>query len=120
MGRSAKGPLACGLALGLALLFASPRGGVPRLTDALFALGSGFLIVGLALVIANLRFFAPALWGTGMLRRLFRGEAKTGREETEDYARFRVRTGGHAGAPLLLGLGIVLVVLSAFTCTMGG
>ena len=92
------------------------RGG---LTDLLFALGSGMLIVGLCLLLSNLKAFASMRWGTRMLKRLFRGEARTVREETEDYARYRASLGGHGEAVPMLALAFVLLALSAVTAVYG-
>ena len=105
-------PFAFGLALGAAL-FALGRTGGPILSDLLFSLGSGLLIAGLIRLLSNLRAFASFAWGVRMLKRLIAGEARSGREETEDYRRFRAARGGHADAPWLLLAAACLLLLSA-------
>ena len=110
-------PFGIALALGGLLYWLQrSRGG---LSDLLFALGSGMLIVGLCLMLSNLKAFASMRWGTRMLKRLFRGEARTGREETEDYARYRASLGGHDEAVPLLALAGAALLLSALTAVCG-
>ncbi|MBR1408598.1 MAG: DUF3899 domain-containing protein [Clostridia bacterium] len=106
-------PFAAGLAIGLALLLLSgAKGG---LSDVFFCLGSGMLLAALLRTLSNLRAFASFSWGVRMVKRLFRGEAKSGREETEDYARYRESLGGHADAPLLWIAAALLLALAALT-----
>ncbi len=103
---------------GLLLFLLEVRAGllstVP-ISDFFFAFGSGFLVVGLIRMLSNLRMFASLLWGTRMLKRLFLGQARSGREETEDYAAFRKQMGGHEDAKFLLVTAGILIVLSILT-----
>ena len=110
--RISPGPFAFGLALGAALFFLG-RGSGPVLSDLLFSLGSGLLLAGLVRLLSNLRAFASFAWGVRMLKRLVAGEARSGREETEDYRRCRARAGGYADAPWLLIAAACLMLLSA-------
>ena len=102
------------LALGLGLFCAQLllRGSGAPAADLTFALGSGFLIVGLVRLLANLKMFASFLWGVRMVKRIFRNEARHGGEEARDYAAFRERMGGHEDALPLTLIGLVLVFLS--------
>ena len=110
--RFAKGPTAAALLLGLLLFAARGSRGRAWLSDLFFSLGSGALLVGLVRLLGNLRMFASLAWGTGLLKRLFRGEARTGRQESEDYARYRNGKSGHEDAPWLLLAAAVLMILS--------
>lgn len=106
-------PFVAGLAAGLVLILLSgAKGGF---TDVFFCLGSGMLIAALLRTLSNLRAFASFSWGVRMLKRLFRGEAKSGREETEDYARYRDSLGGHADVPFLWIAAAVFLALAALT-----
>ncbi|MBE5807295.1 MAG: DUF3899 domain-containing protein [Clostridiales bacterium] len=111
--RLSKGPLIASAALGLALFaLTCARMGGARATDLLFCLSNGFLIVGLLRLLSNLKAFASFLWGVRMLKRIFRNDFGTGRQETEDYARYREGMGGHRDVPVLLGAAAILFALS--------
>ena len=105
-------PFLAGLGAGAVLALLS---GARSLSDLLFCAGSGFLIAALVRTLSNLRMFASFSWGTRMLKRLFTGEARSGREETEDYARYRAGLGGHRDAPLLWAAAVILLALAALT-----
>ena len=82
------------------------------LSDLLFSMSSGALIVGLCQLVSNSGILASFPWGVKMLKRLFRGEARSGREETEDYRSYRASVGGHTEwLPLIL-ISVILFVLS--------
>ena len=106
-------PFAAAGGLGILLFALSRPGGMGSLSDFLFCLGSGALLVGLFRLLSNLRAFASFFWGVRFLKRLFRGEARGGREETEDYRLYRESRGGHADAGALLFLSGLLFALSA-------
>ena len=108
-------PFLAGLGAGAVLALLS---GARSLSDLLFCAGSGFLIAALVRTLSNLRMFASFSWGTRMLKRLFTGEARSGREETEDYAAYRGSLGGHADAVPLLIASAVLMVLSRVTARL--
>ncbi|MCR4708309.1 MAG: DUF3899 domain-containing protein [Clostridiales bacterium] len=104
--------------LGICLFLAALGRGMGTLSDALFCLGSGALIVGVLRLLSNLRAFASFSWGIRFAKRLFRQEARTGREETEDYRAYRESLGGHRDAPWLLALSLLLFALSALTARL--
>ncbi|MBR1709148.1 MAG: DUF3899 domain-containing protein [Clostridia bacterium] len=112
-----KFPFLLSAVLAVALfLFTRHAGTWPAaISDALFCLASGCLVVGLCLLLSNLKMFASFTWGIRFLRRIFRGDARTGREETEDYARYREQMGGHPEAAPLLILAVIFLALS-FVC----
>ena len=82
------------------------------LTDLLFSLASGALIVGLVRLLGNMKMFASLNWGTRLLKRVFLNRARSGRVETEEFAAFRSSRGGHADALPLLVASAVLAALS--------
>ena len=108
-------PFVIALILG-AVLYAG--GHMHGISDVFFALGSGFLIVGLIRMLGNLKMFASFNWSFRFIKRLFTGRAGTGREETEDYARYRERLGGHADAKILLILAAILIGLAAVAAVL--
>ncbi len=81
-------------------------------SDLLFALGSGALIVGIIALLGNLKMFASLSWGTRMLKRIFLNRMRGGREETEDYLAFRSRPASRADAVPLLIASAVFILLS--------
>ncbi len=105
-------PYFAALALGVILFLASGAQQGNVVSDGLFALASGALIVGLVRTLGNLKMFASLSWGTRLLRRVFVNRARSGREESEDYAAYRRKSGGHADAPALLIASAVLMILS--------
>ena len=113
--RLSSGAMIASFALGIGLYALTRlRFGVWSTSDLLFSLSNGFLIVGLIRLLSNLKMFASFLWGVRMLKRIFRNEARSGREETKDYAAYRERMGGHADVPILLGVAVALFALSLF------
>ena len=111
-GRQSRGPYLLALALGVVLFLAS---GVRRghiLTDLLFSLSSGALVIGLIRLLGNMKMFASLNWGTRLLKRIFLNQARSGREESEEYAAYRSSRGGHTDALPLL---IASAVLAAFS-----
>ncbi|MBR3502670.1 MAG: hypothetical protein IKO07_00320 [Clostridia bacterium] len=111
-GRSSRTPYFAALALGIILFLASGAQGGHILSDLLFSLASGALIVGLVRLLGNLKMFASLNWGTRMLKRVFFNTARSGREETEAYAAYRSSRGGHADALPLLIASAALAALS--------
>lgn len=103
-------PFVIALILGAVLYTGGHMHGI---SDFFFAMGSGFLIVGLVRVLENLKMFASFGWSFRFIKRIFTGRAGTGREETEDYARYRERLGGHADAKPLLILAGILIGIAA-------
>lgn len=81
-------------------------------SDLLFSLGSGALIVGVIVLLGNLKMFASLSWGTRMLKRIFLNRMRSGREETEDYLAFRSRPASRADAVPLLIASAVFILLS--------
>ena len=111
-GRQSRGPYLLALALGVVLFLAS---GVRRghiLTDLLFSLSSGALVIGLIRLLGNMKMFASLNWGTRLLKRIFLNQARSGREESEEYAAYRSSRGGHTDALPLLIACAVLAALS--------
>ncbi|MBQ9008304.1 MAG: DUF3899 domain-containing protein [Clostridia bacterium] len=106
------GPFVAPLILGGALFVLTGMNGV---SDFFFSLGSGFLVFGLIRLLSNLRMFASFAWGVRFLKRLFMGEARDGRTETEDYARYRANMGGHRDAGTLLMVAGILMGTAALT-----
>ena len=113
--RFSPGSFAAAVLLGTALFALAGRTGGRPLSDFAFCLGSGALIIGLLRMLSNLRAFASFSWGMRFFKRLFRNEARSGRTETEDYARYRSSLGGNRDAPLLLALAVLLFALSWLT-----
>ena len=111
-------PFAAALFLGLALFFGAGKAVGAPVSDLLFCLGSGSLLVGLVRLLANLRAFASFSWGMRFFKRLFRNEARSGQAETEDYARYRSSLGGHRDAPLLLAAAMLFFALSALAARL--
>ncbi len=108
----ARGPYFVALALGILLFLVSGAKQGHILTDLLFSLASGSLIVGLVRLLGNMKMFASLNWGTRFLKRVFLNKARSGREETEEYAAYRSSLGGHADAVPLLIASAVLTALS--------
>ena len=105
-------PYLAALVLGIALFLVS---GVQRghmLTDLMFSLASGALIVGLIRLLGNLKMFASMNWGPRLLKRVFFNSFRSGRAESEAYAAYRGSRGGHTDAIPLLIAAAVLTVLS--------
>ena len=101
------------LALGVLLFLCSgPRQQERILTDLLFSLASGCLIVGMIRVLGNMKMFASLNWGTRLLKRIFLNKARSGREESEDYTAWRDRQPSHGDALPLLIASAVLAALS--------
>ncbi len=107
--RLSPAPFVVSLALGLILFVLT---GMRSVSDAAFCLGSGALVIGLVRLLSNMKMFASFSWGTRMLKRVFQGRARSGREEAEDYAKYRASLGGHADAPVLLAAALVLILVS--------
>ncbi len=105
-------PFAVSVFLGAVLFVLTGMHGV---SDFFFSVGSGFLLVGLLRLLSNLRMFASFAWGVRFLKRLIVGEARSGRTETEDYAKYRERVGGHRDAGILLILAGILIGTAAVT-----
>ena len=99
-------------ALGVALHLLSGAEREHALSDFLFSLASGALIVGLVRLAGNMKAFASLSWGTRFLKRVFLNRFRTGREETEDYASYRRGVGGHTDACPLLIASAALAALS--------
>ena len=110
--RSRSGPYIVSFILGAALFVLTGMKGV---SDFFFCIGSGFLVVGIVRLLSNLQMFASASWGFRFFKRLIVGEARTGRTETEDYARYRERQGGHRDVGILLALAVGLIGMAAVT-----
>ena len=113
--RFSPGSFAAAVLLGIALYALAGKAGGRPLSDLLFCLGSGSLIVGLLRTLSNLRAFASFSWSMRFFKRLFRNEARSGRTETEDYARYRSSLGGNGDAPLLLASAVLFFALSWLT-----
>ena len=113
--KSSRIPYFAALVLGVLLFFVSGRLQEHVLTNLLFSLASGALVVGLVRMLGNLKMFASLNWGTRMLKRVFLNKLRSGRVETEDYAAYRSSRGGHADAVPLLIASAVLMVLSHVT-----
>ena len=99
---------------GILFLVSGDREAHP-LSDLLFSLGSGAMIVGLVRLLGNLKMFASLSWGTRSLKRIFQNRMRSGREETEDYAAYRNQPGRRADAVPLLIAAVVFILLS-FAC----
>lgn len=105
-------PFLIALALGaLLFLVSGPRQG-QVLTDLLFSLASGCLIVGFVRLLGNMKMFASLSWGTRLLKRVFLNRAGNGRQESEDYVAFRNRPVHHTDVLPLLIASAVLAALS--------
>ena len=111
-GRPSRIPYLLALALGVALFLASGARQGHILTDLLFSLASGALVIGLIRLLGNMKMFASLNWGTRLLKRVFLNQARSGREESEAYAAYRSSRGGHADALPLLIASAVLAALS--------
>ena len=111
-GRSSRIPFFVAVILGILLFLVSGIQAGQILTDLLFSLASGCLIVGFVRLLGNMKMFASLNWGTRLLRRVFLNQAKSGREESEDYAKYRAGRGGNADAVPLLVASAVLAALS--------
>ena len=111
-GRRSPIPYLAALALGILLFLVSGARQGHILSNLLFSLASGALIVGLFRLLGNMKMFASLTWGTRMLRRVFLNRFRSGREETEDYAAYRKSRGGHTDAVPLLIASAVLTALS--------
>lgn len=79
-------------------------------SDLLFSMGSGALIVGIVILLGNLKMFASMAWGTRMLKRILLNRMHSGREETENYLAFRNRSYRRADAVPLLIVSVVFIV----------
>lgn len=101
--------------IGLVLFAIARKPGDKLLSDLLFCVGSGMLLVGLVRLLSNLRAFASFSWGMRFLKRLFRNEARSSRAEADDYAAYRNSLGRHGDAPVLLILALLFFALSALT-----
>lgn len=110
--RQSKVPYIAALALGVLLFLASGARQGHTLSNLLFSLSSGALIVGLIRLLGNMKMFASLNWGTRLLKRVFLNKARSGREESEDYAAYRSSRGGHADAVPLLIAAAALAALS--------
>ena len=108
------GPFFAAALLGTAAFLLSRASGQASLSDFLFCLGSGTLVVGLTGLLQNLHAFDSFRWGMRFWKRLWRGEARPGREETEDYAEYRAGRRYREDAPWLLLLSFLLMALSAW------
>ncbi len=111
-GRPSRIPYFVALALGILLFLVSGTQRGHILTDLLFSLASGALIVGLVRLLGNMKMFASLNWGTRFLKRVFLNRARSGREESEEYAAYRSSRGGHADALPLLIASVALAALS--------
>ncbi|MBO4297922.1 MAG: DUF3899 domain-containing protein [Clostridia bacterium] len=105
-------PYLAALALGVLLFLVSGARQGHILTDLLFSLSSGALIVGLVRLLGNMKMFASLNWGTRLLKRVFLNTFRSGREESQEYAAYRSSRGGHADAIPLLVASVVLAALS--------
>ena len=111
-GRQSRIPYIIALILGVLLFLVSGIQQGQILTDLLFSLASGCLIVGFVRLLGNMKMFASLNWGTRMLKRVFLNKVRSGREESEDYANYRNSRGRNADALPLLIASAVLAVLS--------
>ena len=111
-GRKSRVPYLVAAALGVLLFLVSGAQQGHILTDLLFSLASGALIVGLVRLLGNMKMFASLNWGTRLLKRVFLNTFRSGRVESEDYAAYRSSRGGHADAIPLLIASAVLAALS--------
>ena len=111
-GRPSGIPYFVAVILGILLFLISGVQAGQILTDLLFSLASGCLIVGFVRLLGNMKMFASMNWGTRLLKRVFLNRAKSGREESEDYVKYRSRLGGNADALPLLVASAVLAALS--------
>ena len=104
-------PYLAALALGIVLFFVSgPRRGYV-LTDLLFSLASGALIVGLVRLLSNMKMFASMSWGTRLLKRVFLNRAGSAKDESAEYIAYRSSRGGHADAlPLLIAFAVLTLL----------
>ena len=105
-------PYIAAFVLGILLFLVSGGQREHFISNLLFSLASGALIIGLALLLANMKMFASFSWGTRFLKRLFLGRTRSGRAETEDYAAYRNSRPKHGGAAPLLIAAAVLTALS--------
>lgn len=111
-GRQSRIPYWLALALGIILFLVSGARREHILSDLLFSLASGALVIGLIRLLGNMKMFASLNWGTRLLKRIFLNQARSGREESEEYAAYRSSRGGHADALPLLIASVVLAALS--------
>ena len=111
-GRQSRIPYIIALILGVLLFLVSGIQQGQILTDLLFSLASGCLIVGFVRLLGNMKMFASLNWGTRMLKRVFLNKVRSGREESEDYANYRNSRGRNADALPLLIASAALAVLS--------
>ena len=111
-GRQSRIPYIIALILGVLLFLVSGIQQGQILTDLLFSLASGCLIVGFVRLLGNMKMFASLNWGTRMLKRVFLNTFRSGRVESDDYAAYRSARGGHTDAIPLLIASAVLAVLS--------
>ena len=105
-------PYLAASAVGIILFLVSGRQQGQILSNLLFSLASGALIVGLVRLLGNMKMFASLNWGTRMLKRVFLNKARSAAAETEDYVSYRSSRGGHADAIPLLIASAVLMGLS--------
>lgn len=110
--RASRIPYIAAAALGTLLFLISGPKREHLLTDLLFSLASGALIVGLVHLLGNMKMFASLNWGTRLLKRLVTNKARSAQAEAEDYAAYRSSRGGHSDAVPLLIASVVLAVLS--------
>ena len=111
-GRTSRIPYFVALALGVLLfLLSGPRQGY-TLTNLLFSLASGTLILGLVRLLGNMKMFASLMWGTRLLKRVFLNQTRRGKDEAEEYAAYRASRGGHTDALPLLAASVFLTALS--------
>ena len=91
-GRTSPVPYIVALALGIILFYVSGR-------------QQGYSL-------SNMKMFASFNWGTRLLKRLFLNQARSGKDESEDYVAYRSSRGGHKDAIPLLVASAVLTALS--------
>ena len=111
-GRTSPVPYIVALALGIILFYVSGRQQGYSLSNLLFSLASGALVTGLIRLLGNMKMFASFNWGTRLLKRLFLNQARSGKDESEDYVAYRSSRGGHKDAIPLLVASAVLTALS--------
>ena len=115
-GRASRVPFFVAGALGILLFAVTCAGRGVSLSDLLFSLSSGCLIVGLVRLLGNMKMFASLNWGTRLLKRVFRNRVRGGQAEREDYVAYRRSCGGHEDAlPLLVASGVLAALSFAVT-----
>ena len=111
-GKQSPVPYLASLGLGILLFLISGARQEHILSNLLFSLASGALIIGLVRLLGNMKMFASLLWGTRLLKRVFLNTFRSGRVESDDYAAYRSARGGHTDAIPLLIASAVLTGLS--------